>query len=157
MTTVSFDLDTDVGAERILTALTDFSTRRIDLFPDLDRGFYRVHGQGDRWAEVTEGRSVAGGVWERSRYDWSEPDTVRTQLLDSNAFGPGSYWLYRVTPNARGGAHVHFELRRVPTSLKGRLLAALFSVAGKRVFRTDLEATLKRLRTAPELQHGSSL
>jgi hypothetical protein len=68
-------------------------------------------------------------------------------LIESNAFGPGSYWLYRVTPNARGGAHVHFELHRVPNSIKGRLLTALFSVAGKRVFRTDLEATLTRLRS----------
>src|SRR5438132_1305646 len=142
MTTVTFDIHTDVEADRILAALTDFSARRPDLFPDLDRGLYRVHGQGDHWAEVTEGRSVAGGIWERSRYDWSEPNTVRTQLIDSNAFGPGSFWLYRVTPDPSGGSAVHFELRRVPTSLKGRLLAALFTVAGKRVFRTDFEATL---------------
>jgi hypothetical protein len=52
---------------RILAALTDFTDRRLDYWPSLDRRLYQVHATGDTWAEVTEGAAFAGGIWERGR------------------------------------------------------------------------------------------
>jgi hypothetical protein len=146
MTTVTLDLDTDLPADRLIAALTDFCDQRPNVFANLDPRFYRVHAVGDTWAEVTEGSAFAGGVWERVRYDWSEPHTVRIQVLDGNAFGRGSSWLYQVEPKP-AGAHIHFELRRVPRSPKGRVLAGVLALVGARVFRADLQATLTRLRS----------
>ena len=56
-----------------------------------------MHDRGDTWADVTEGTD-AGGIWQRYRYDWSDPQLVKLTVTDSNAFGPGSYWEYRLTP-----------------------------------------------------------
>jgi hypothetical protein len=150
MTTITLDVETDVSADRFIAALTDFSERRPEVFRNLDPRFYRVHSVGNTSAEVTEGSSFAGGVWERVHYDWSQPNTVVIQVLEGNTFGPGSVWLYRIEPTS-DGAHIHFELRRSPNSLKGWLLAALLSVVGARAFRADLDATLARLRNATDL------
>src|ERR1043166_582827 len=119
MTTISFDLDTNLPPDRVIAALTDFSARRRDLFPSLDPASYRVNAQGDGWADVTEGRTMAGGIWERNRYEWTEPHTVRMKLINSNLFRPGSDWLYRVEPRG-SGSHVHFEVVRLPLSTKAR-------------------------------------
>jgi hypothetical protein len=44
-----------------------------------------VHERGANFAEVTEDATgIARWFWERSRYDWSEPATVKQTVLDSN-------------------------------------------------------------------------
>ena len=35
--------DTQLPPERIIGALTDFSGRRLELFPNLDRQYFTVH------------------------------------------------------------------------------------------------------------------
>lgn len=87
MAHVSVDKDTTLPAQAVIGALTDFSDRRIELWPNIDRKYYKVHDVARTSAEVTEG---SRGVWERTRYDWSEPGKVRIQVQDSNAFRPGS-------------------------------------------------------------------
>jgi hypothetical protein len=131
-----------VPPEAILGALTDFSDRRIELWPNIDREYYEVHDVGRTSAEVTEG---SRGVWERTRYDWSRPGAVRIEVKDSNAFRPGSWWLYTVEPRPDGGSRVHLEFERRPRNVKGVLLSALLSVFGKRIFGTFLEETLRRV------------
>jgi hypothetical protein len=55
-----------------------------------------------------------------------------------------------VPHRAEANRHIHFQLRRAPRSLKGRLLAALLSLVGAGVFCADLESTLAQLRAAPQ-------
>ena len=86
MANVHIHAETPVPPERILAALTDFTDRRFDYWPNLDQRLYQVHATGDTWAEVTEGAAFAGGIWERGRYDWSTPGVVRLEVTDSNAF-----------------------------------------------------------------------
>jgi hypothetical protein len=142
MAHVSVDLDTKLPPETVLGALTDFSEKRIELWPNIDRSYYKVHGLGDTWAEVTEGSK---GVWERTRYDWSRPGIVSIQVLDSNAFRAGSHWLYSAAPLKEGGSHVHLEFQRDPRTARGYLLSALLSVLGKKIFGDFLEETVRRL------------
>jgi hypothetical protein len=142
MAHVSADTDTTVPVQTVIGALTDFSEERIALWPNIDRKYYEVHDVGRTSAEVTEG---SRGVWERTRYDWSRPGTVRIEVQDSNAFRPGSWWLYTVQPRPEGGSHVHLEFQRRPRNLKGLLLSALLSVFGKKIFGNFLEETLQRL------------
>ena len=145
MAHVVTDRDTRVAPQEVIHALTDFSDRRLELWPNIDRKYYKVHDVSKTSADVTEGSRGLGGVWERTHYDWSEPGKVRIQVEDSNAFRPGSYWLYSVEPRPGGGSHVHLEFLRRPRNTKGAVLSALFSLAGRKIFGNFLDDTLHRV------------
>ena len=148
MANVHIHAEAPVPPGRILAALTDFTDRRLDYWPNLDRRLYRVHATGDSWAEVTEGAAFAGGIWERGCYDWSTPGVVRLEVTDSNAFRPGSYWEYRISPDGRGCSHVELTVHRLPRTAKGRLLTLLLGLFGRRIFRADLAKSLQILAAA---------
>ncbi len=69
------EVDSDVPADLIRLALLDFSERRPDIWPQLDRKTYEVHWIEEMTAELTEG-SPFPKVWSRERYDWSHPTTI---------------------------------------------------------------------------------
>lgn len=148
MTVVRCSARTSLPPERVIAALTDFSDARPSIWPSLDASRYSVHSRGDDWAEVTEGSDFAGGVWERGRYDWSEPGVVRFSVTDSNAFAAGSSWEYRVRGEGSGSV-VDLTVRRTGATAKGRVLAALMSVGGKRVLGADLRKALAGLESGP--------
>jgi hypothetical protein len=135
-----------VPPERFVAALTDFGPGRAEVWGNSDPRHLEVHERGDTWAEVTEG-STAGGVWQRLRYDWSVPDVVTLDVLDSNAFGPGSRWTYRVESDGAGGCSVDLTVVRVPTTPRGRVLDALLGLGGNYVFARDLRRSLRRLES----------
>ena len=100
-----------------MRAARDFSDRRVDLWPDVHAEFLQMHEIGDTFAEVTEGNPwPIGHVWERLRYDWSQPNMLRGTVVDSNLFKPGSTWEISATPD-NGGSLV--EIRAV-RHLRGR-------------------------------------
>jgi hypothetical protein len=142
MAHVSTDVDTTVSPQAVIGALTDFSEKRLELWPNIDRSYYKVHSVAGTSADVTEGSK---GVWERAHYDWSQPGTVRLQVEDSNTFQPGSYWVYTVQPRQEGGSHVHLEFLRRPRNAKGYLLSGLLSLFGRKIFGDFLRETLHRL------------
>jgi Polyketide cyclase / dehydrase and lipid transport len=144
MARVSGEVTTSTAPEAILGALTDFSPRRPELWPNLSPKLYQVHSMGQTEAEVTEGSAFLGGVWERARYDWSEPGVVLIEVEDSNAFATGSWWRYQVEP-VGSGSRVRFQFDRRPKNLKGRVVSFLLALSGKRVFTRSLEETLRRL------------
>ena len=148
MAKVHYEADGPVSPDRFIAALTDFSDRRPELWPGLDAKFFKVHQLGDRWAEVTEGTDVLGGVWARERYDWSHPGLVRLTLLDSADFRAGTVTEYRVTATADGGCHVAVDFQRIARSLRGRLVGVLVQLAGAGRFRGELRAALDRLGPA---------
>jgi polyketide cyclase/dehydrase/lipid transport protein len=145
MAHVVTDLDTKASPERVLRALTDFSPKRFELWPNVDRKYFKVENEAEQTAEVVEGSPVLGGVWERGRYDWSRPGSVRIDVIDSNAFKAGSFWLYEVTPTANGGSHVHMEFERRPRNFKGFVLNGVLALFGKKIFRKMLGETLRRV------------
>jgi len=67
-----------------------------------------------------------GYVWERLRYDWSEPGVVKGTVEKSNLFKPGSTWEIRATPTDGGGSHVEILAVRHLSGIRGRLLTPLF-------------------------------
>ncbi len=130
----------------LVAALTDFGPGRSAVFGNSETGSLRVHDRGETWADVTEGSRAGGGVWQRMRYDWSTPGEVRLDVTDSNAFGRGSRWTYRVTP-ADGGTDIDLRIVRVPCSAKGRLLDLALSLSGGLFFRRDLRRTVRALES----------
>jgi hypothetical protein len=144
MPRIEFEVDTAVSPDRFVSALTDFSPQRAEIWPNIDAQHLKVHEVGPDWADVTEGSSLAGGVWERNRYDWSTPGTVRVETTESNTWRPGSSWLYRVEP-AGTGSHIRVTVDRRPSSVRGRLVAVLLVIAGRRVLRQATEQVLRKL------------
>lgn len=63
------------------------------MWPDVHVEYLEVHELDDNHAEVTEGNPwPIGYVWERLRYDFTDPNAVRGVVVDSNLFKPGSTW-----------------------------------------------------------------
>jgi len=115
----------DHPSEVVLAAARDFSERRAEMWPDVHVEYLQVHELGDHHAEVTEGNPwPIGYVWERLRYDWSDPRALKGTVVDSNLFKPGSTWELWATPEDDGS---RVEIRAV-RRLRGRgwLLAPFF-------------------------------
>jgi hypothetical protein len=148
MARIHYEADGAVSAQRFIAALTDFSERRPELWPNLDAKHYKLHDLGDTWAEVTEGTDVLGGVWAREHYDWSEPGLVRLRLLEAIDFRPGTFIDYHVSERPDGGCHVSVDFQRIATSLRGRFVGAVVQLTGARRFAGDLRETLDRLARA---------
>jgi len=125
MAKIHYEADGDIPAARFVAALTDFSERRTELWPNLDAKYYRLHELGDSWAEVTEGTDVLGGVWAREHYDWSEPGRVTLRLVEA------------------------VDFQRTASSLRGRFVGVAVALGGTRQFSSQLRETLARLAAMP--------
>ncbi len=113
--------------ERVLEAARDFSERRADMWPDVHVEHLEVHDAGDTWAEVTEGNPwPIGFVWERLRYDWSQPGLVKGTVVDSNLFKAGSSWEIKATSAEGGGSRVELIGVRHLKGWRGMLLFPVF-------------------------------
>ena len=98
MATVHVRADTPVPPERIRAALTDFTDRRPDYWPNLDRNRYQVHATGDTCklvtlaevdAIVTVVRRLLPGLTDRDGVD----------LIAAAAAMSGAFW-QMATPRA---------------------------------------------------------
>jgi hypothetical protein len=140
MAVVRFHLVSQLGPKDVLEVLTDFGPSRAEAWPTIDAAHFEVHELGDTWAEVTEGTAAA---WEHARYEW-EPagDTVTITTLDSKLFGAGGGWVFRMTPEG-DGTRVDVELTRQPSTVKGKMLAALLPLAAPASLRKSFAGPLQ--------------
>ena len=146
MPTVHVTERSDLAPETVLAAARDFSERRAQLWPDVHVEFLQVHELGEDHAVVTEGnRWPIGLVWERMRYDWSDPRALRGTVIDSNLFKPGSTWELWATP-ADGGSRVEIKAVR---HLRGRgwLIAPFFLPLPRISAADDVRAHLRHFLT----------
>jgi hypothetical protein len=142
---VVVELDSDIPAERVLAAATDFSERRPELWPNISREFWHLHEGGPSWAEVTEGSRA---VWARERYEWSGNRVVGT-TQDSNVWRPGGTWTLTAEPRHGTGSHVRVVLDRRFKG-KGWIFYPAVALFGRQMFRRNLQKTLDVLaRTGP--------
>lgn len=141
MSSTQFTVHTALAPNEVMDLMTDFGPTRAERWPNIDAGHFDVHAQGDDWAEVTEGNKMG---WERERYSWdAEAGTITIDTLESNLWGPGSGWTYRLEPSGTGTA-VHVTLTRNGNSVKGRLIGALIPIAGAKALGKQLQSTLRR-------------
>ena len=125
---VHYEFTTSLPPEDVVAALTDFSDRRPEIWPNLDPARYRLHELGATGAVVTEG-SKSPAVWARERYDWSVPGRVSWQVEESNFCRPGSGIVATVSPGRGTGSRVLIDWERIPSSLKGYLVAFAVRIA----------------------------
>ncbi len=143
MATIHLKRSTNVPPERFIAALTNFGPGRGKIFAYSHEDSVRVHDQGNTWADVTEGS--AAGVWERLRYDWSQPNVVRLTTVDSNTWSAGSGWVYTLTPRSDGGTDIDLVVVHKGRNARGRLAAAAMALAGKWIIGRDLRRSLSAI------------
>lgn len=125
MPSVRVSEHSELPPDVVLSAARDFTDRRADMWPDVHLEYLQVHEIGESHADVTEGNPwPIGYVWERLRYDWSDPRSLRGQVIESNIFKPGSTWELSASPEGDGS---RVEIHAV-RHLRGRgwLLAPFF-------------------------------
>jgi len=147
MSTIHLHQTTRVTPEQFLGGLTDFGPGRSKLFGRSAEGYLKVHGQTPTTADVTEGSS---GIWERLRYDWSNPNRVVMKTIDSNTWGGASGHIYTLTRRADGRTDVDAVVVRDGKTLKGRALALVLSLVGKRVLGKELAKTTQAIERRSE-------
>ena len=143
MVTIEVAVETSLPPERVLEAAHDFSDRRADVWPNVRARRIEVHESGKDFAEVTEGTWVAGVFWERNRYDWSKPGSVKATVMDSNIFRPGSTWELRASPRDGGSAVEMVLSRGFRRGPKGRMAGAVHHTVGKLVWAWFLRSALR--------------
>lgn len=156
MTTIHIVTDSPLSPERVLVAGHDFSARRAQVFPAVRLDHFDVHDLGDDWADVTEGTPAGIGInWERCRYDWSQPGSVKATVTSSNVYAtPGSSWELRATPTDAGSRVEMIWVREFTSSARGRVFGTLFRLIGKPIFGRYAQDTLDNLRKL-ELKYES--
>ncbi|WP_103349491.1 hypothetical protein [Amycolatopsis sp. CA-128772] len=142
MSTIHLRQLTTASPGQFLAGLTAFGPERAKLFGRSANEYLRVHEQGPGHADVTEG---SGGVWERLRYDWSDPARVVMTTTDSNTWGGASGHTYTFTPLADGTTQVDAVVVREGKNLKGRLLGGLLGLLGRRVLGAELAKTARAI------------
>ena len=150
MSTVHVVLESTLPPEQVLAAARDFSERRADIFPAVSVKRLTVHFSGDTWADVTEG-TRAGPVinWERCRYDWSQPSSVKAVVTDSNVYQPArSSWELRATPGESGSEVEMIWIREFTHNARGRIFGTLFKLIGKLIFTREAKRTIRNLERA---------
>src|SRR5689334_3423303 len=149
MTTIHLSQTTAATPGQFVAGLTDFGPGRSELFGNSADGYLKVHDQGPGFADVTEG---SRGIWERLRYDWSDPRHVVLTTTDSNIWGGRSGHTYTLTPRPDGTTEVDVVVVREGRNAKGRVLAVLAGILGKPVLGKALKGTV----TAIENRNGGS-
>ncbi len=149
MATLHFHQTTTLTPEQYIAGLTDFGPGRSKLFGNSADEYLKVHSQTRTQADVTEG---SGGIWERLRYDWSDPNHVVLTTTDSNTWGGASGHTYNFTRRPDGLTDIDVVAVRDGKTLKGRLLGIVLGTVGKGV----LEKAFKNSVKAVEARNGEA-
>ena len=142
MATIHLHETTTATPEQFVAGLTDFGPGRSKLFPRSADDDLVVHDQGPTFADVTEG---SGGIWERLRYDWSDPNRVVLTTTDSNVFGGASGYAYRLKRQPNGTTDVDVLIVRQGKNFKGKVVSAAIGVVGKGVLSKALKTTVQAI------------
>jgi hypothetical protein len=147
MTTIHVTTQSPLSPEQVLAAGHDFSPRRAEFFPAVSVPHFEVHELSQTTADVTEGTPVGIGInWERCRYDWSEPGSVKALVTDSNVYQPASSsWELRATPVENGSRIEMIWTREFTHNGRGRIFGTLFRLIGRPIFNREAKRTVKNL------------
>jgi hypothetical protein len=115
MSTIHFKETTTATPEPFIAGLTDFGPGRSKLFGNSADEHLKVHSKGAHEADVTEG---SNNIWERLRYDWSNPDRVVLKTTDSNLWGGASGHTYTFTRQPNGTTDIDVIIVREGKNLK---------------------------------------
>ena len=142
MATIHLHQTTTLTPEQYITGLTDFGPGRGKLFGNSTDDYLKVHSRGRTEADVTEG---SRGIWERLRYDWSDPNHVVLTTTDSNTWGGASGHTYNFTRRPDGLTDIDVVVVRDGKTLKGKLLGLVVGTIGKGVLEKAFVNSVKAI------------
>ena len=147
MSTIHVTIQSRLSPERVLAAGHDFSARRTEIFPAVSTPHFEVHELRGSSADVTEGTPVGVGInWERCRYDWSQPGSVKALVTESNVYQPASSsWELRATPVENGSRVEMIWIRQFTHNARGRIFGTLFRLFGQPIFTREARRTVRNL------------
>jgi hypothetical protein len=151
VSTIRVVVQTSVAPAHVLAAARDFSDRRAEVFPAVSVDRLVVHQLGDASADATEGTAIGpfGANWERCRYDWSAPGSVKAPVTDSNVYDvAGSSWEIKASPSDSGSRVEMIWERGFRRNLRGILFGTAFRAFGKPIFNKyarEIIANIERL------------
>jgi hypothetical protein len=144
MSTIHLHQTTTSTPEQFIAGLTDFGPGRSKLFGNSADDYLKVHHLGPKEADVTEG---SNGIWERLRYDWSDPSRVVMTTTDSNLWGGASGHTYTFTRRPDGKTDLDAVVVRDGKNIKGHLLGFVLGIFGGSVLGGALAKTVKAIET----------
>jgi hypothetical protein len=142
MSTIHLHRTTRLRPEQYIAGLTDFGPGRSKLFGNSADEYLKVHHLGHSHADVTEG---SRGIWERLRYDWSDPNRVVLTTTDSNLWGGASGHTYSFTRRPNGTTDIDVVVVREGKNLKGRALGFVLGTIGRRVLERAFENSVRAI------------
>jgi hypothetical protein len=142
MSTIHLHQTTTATPEQFVAGLTDFGPGRSKLFGNSVDEYLKVHDRGPTSADVTEG---SGGIWERLRYDWSNPERVTMRTTDSNIWGGASGHTYTFTRHPDGTTAVDAVVVREGKHLRGRIVGFLLATVAKGTLAKALASTARAI------------
>jgi hypothetical protein len=142
MATIHLTQTTTATPEQFLAGLTDFGPGRAKLFGNSTDDYLKVHDHGPGYADVTEG---SRGIWERLRYDWSDPHHIVLTTTDSNTWGGNSGFTYTLTARPDGTTEVDEVAVREGKNVKGKLIGIVIGSIGKGALQKALANTTKAI------------
>ena len=142
MPTFNFHQTTTATPEQFIAGLTDFGPGRSELFANSADDYLKVHDQGPKEADVTEG---SGGIWERLHYDWSDPNRIVLTTTDSNAWADGESHTYTLKRQPDGTTDIDYVVVRDGKNLKGRFLGIVLGTVGKGRLKGAFEKFVKAI------------
>ncbi len=149
MARLELEIETKLPPDKVMAALTDFSNRRPDVWPDLAREYYKVYSVGEKTADVREGSVKPMRVWAREHYDWSTPGTVTWTVKESNFCRPGSHVSARASPKAGGGSRVQIVWDRTGSNLKGKFIVFMMRLMKGKPIMSSYKNALDKMAERP--------
>src|SRR5215468_11833705 len=151
MSKIHFHQATTSTPEQFIAGLTDFGPGRSRLFGNSADEYLKVHHQGPKEADVTEG---SRGLWERLHYDWSDPNRVVLRTTDSNIWGGNSGHTYSFTRRPNGTTDIDLVMVRDGKNLKGRLLGLVVATVGKGVLEKSFAHSVRAIEARNSVAKG---
>jgi hypothetical protein len=151
MATIHLHQTTRLTPEQYISGLTDFGPGRSKLFSNSADSYLRIHHQGPKEADVTEG---SGGIWERLHYDWSDPSHVVLTTTDSNTWGGHSGHTYTFKRNPDGTTDIDVDVVRDGKNLKGHFLELVLRTVGKGVLEKAFVNSVKAMEARSDGTSG---
>jgi hypothetical protein len=144
---VDTTVDTPASPAQVRNALLDFSARRPEIWPGITPSLYEVYSVGETTADVKEGTKLplVGAFWARERYDWSDPNTIRWTVLESNFCAPGSYVSATLRERGDGGTSVDLHWERTATTRVAKLMSRFVVATKGKPFAQSFERGLRRV------------
>lgn len=149
MPQVEFDVETKAEPDAVRDALIDFGECRPEIWPGIAPDLYEVYSVGETSADVKEGSRIPlGAFWAKERYDWSDPQTVRWTVVESNFCSPGSFVSATLAPADGGGTRIRVHWERTGTTFLGRLIGRMIVLTKGGPVAGSLKKGLRRLERA---------